>query len=110
MWKYKEEYKLDRPETIGEKDYTFDLDNYREWLEGQLTECRKQLSIANVVGQSEQLSLSDFRLGFEYEEYQMDSERYLNRGMIWVKKTYGLNSPRLHKIQKLLHEGKLRKA
>ena len=54
MWKYKEEYKLDRPETIGEKDYTFDLDNYREWLELQLTECRKQLSIANVVGQSEQ--------------------------------------------------------
>lgn len=55
MWKYKEEYKLDRPETIGETDYTFDLDNYREWLEEQLTECRKQLSIANVVGQSEQL-------------------------------------------------------
>ena len=55
MWKYKEEYKLDKPETIGETDYTFDLDNYREWLEEQLTECRKQLSIANVVGQSEQL-------------------------------------------------------
>jgi hypothetical protein len=54
MWKYKKEYKLDRPETIGETDYTFDLDNYREWLEGQLTEYRKQLSIANVVGQSEQ--------------------------------------------------------
>lgn len=59
MWKYKEEYKLDRPETIGETDYTFDLDNYREWLEGQLTECRKQLSIANVVGQSEQLPCGD---------------------------------------------------
>lgn len=49
MWKYKEEYKLDKPETIGETDYTFDLDNYREWLEEQLTKCRKQLSIANVV-------------------------------------------------------------
>ena len=65
---------------------------------------------SNVVGRSEQLSLSDFRVGFEYEELQMDSERYLNKGMIWVKKTYGLNSPRLHKIQKLLEEGKLRKA
>jgi len=47
--KYKEEYKLDRPETIGETDHTFDLDNYREWLEERLTECRKQLSMANVV-------------------------------------------------------------
>ena len=65
---------------------------------------------SNVVGQSKELSLSDFRVGFEYEELQMDSERYLNKGMIWVKKTYGLNSPRLHKIQKLLEEGKLRKA
>jgi len=70
----------------------------------------ENLTIPDVVGQSEQLSLSDFRVGFEYEELQMDSERYLNKGVIWVKKTYGLNSPRLHKIQKLLDEGKLRKA
>lgn len=69
-----------------------------------------KLLLPDVVGRSEQLSLSDFRVGFEYEELQMDSERYLNKGMIWVKKTYGLNSPRLHKIQKLLEEGKLRKA
>lgn len=69
-----------------------------------------KLLLPDVVGRSEQLSLSDFRVGFEYEELQMDSERYLNKGIIWVKKTYGLNSPRLHKIQKLLEEGKLRKA
>ena len=79
-------------------------------LTGYLDDVIKALSLHNVVGQSEQLSLSDFRVGFEYEELQMDSERYLNRGMIWVKKTYGLNSPRLHKIQKLIEEGKLRKA
>jgi hypothetical protein len=70
----------------------------------------KNDDLHSVVGQSEQLSLSDFRVGFEYEELQMDSERYLNKGMIWVKKIYGLNSPRLHKMQKLLDEGKLRKA
>lgn len=52
MWKYKEEYKLDKSETIGETDHTFDLENYLEWLEEQLTECRKQLSIANVGSSS----------------------------------------------------------
>tara|TARA_R110000751_G_scaffold124978_1_gene226473 strand:+ start:363 stop:548 length:186 start_codon:yes stop_codon:yes gene_type:complete len=54
------------------------------------------------------LVISDFHIGFIYEEYQIDSERYLNRGMIWVKKEYGFNSPRLHKINELLKEGKLR--
>jgi len=28
--------------------------------------------------------------------------------MIWVKKKYGFNSPRLHKINELIEAGKLR--
>jgi hypothetical protein len=57
---------------------------------------------------ADKLVISDFHIGFIYEEYQIDSERYLNKGMIWVKKEYGFNSPRLHKINELLKEGKLR--
>ena len=56
-----------------------------------------------------ELTLKDFHIGYRYEEYQFDSERYFNKGMIWVKKEYTLNSPRLNKIAKLLAEGKLRK-
>lgn len=52
---FEEEFRLDHPETVGETDSHFDLDNYKDWLETQLIEARKQLSIANVVGQSEQL-------------------------------------------------------
>jgi hypothetical protein len=55
MWKYEQEFRIDKPETVGEKDKHFDLDNYKDWLEEQLTDCRKQLSIQRVVGQSEQL-------------------------------------------------------
>ena len=60
-------------------------------------------------GVKDELTLADFRVGFNYEEHELDSERYLSKGMCWVKKTYGLNSPRLHKIDKLLKEGKLRR-
>ena len=67
------------------------------------------LLLGNISETNDQLKLSDFKIGFEYEEYQIDSKKYLNRGMIWVKKVYGLNSPRLHKIKKLINEGKLRK-
>ena len=45
MWKYELEYRIDKPKTEGETDKHFDLDNYKDWLEEQLTECRKQLSI-----------------------------------------------------------------
>ena len=44
-WKFEEEFRLDKPETIGETDRHFDLDNYKDWLEYQLAEARKQLSL-----------------------------------------------------------------
>ena len=52
---FEEEFRLDHPETVGETDIQFDLDNYKDWLEAQLIEARKQLALYNVVGQSEQL-------------------------------------------------------
>lgn len=54
-WKFEEEFRLDKPETIGETDRYFDLDNYKDWLEFQLAEARKQLSLFAVSGRSEQL-------------------------------------------------------
>ena len=62
----------------------------------------------NKMEQDLPLVIEDFRIGFEYEELQLDSNRYLNKGMIWVKKVYGFSSPRLHKMNVLLDEGKLR--
>ena len=33
MYKYEEEFRKDAPQTIGETDKHFDLDNYKDWLE-----------------------------------------------------------------------------
>lgn len=55
MWKYEQEFRIDKPETAGETDKHFDLDNYKDWLEEQLTDCRKQLSIQRVNQQRELL-------------------------------------------------------
>ena len=52
---FEEEFRLDHPETVGETDRHFDLDNYKDWLEAQLIEARKQLALCNVSGRSEQL-------------------------------------------------------
>lgn len=52
---FEEEFRLDHPETVGETDIQFDLENYKDWLEAQLIEARKQLALHDVVGQSEQL-------------------------------------------------------
>ena len=54
-WKFEEEFRLDKPETIGETDRHFDLDNYKDWLEYQLAEARKQLSLFAVSQRSELL-------------------------------------------------------
>jgi len=54
------------------------------------------------------IKIEDFHIGFKYEEYQLDCNRYLNKGMIWVEKTYTTNSPRLHKIQERITAGTIR--
>ena len=56
---------------------------------------------------SSSLRIEDFHIGFEYLQYEMDSERYLNKGMIWKKKKYGFDSPRLHKIKELIDNGEI---
>ena len=63
---FEEEFRLDHPETVGETDQYFDLDNYKDWLEAQLLEARKQLALYNVVGQSEQLRAFKQFLQSEY--------------------------------------------
>lgn len=61
-WKFGEEFRLDKPETIGETDRHFDLDNYKDWLEFQLAEARKQLSLFAVSGRSEQFNCGKERV------------------------------------------------
>lgn len=57
---FEEEFRLDHPEGVGERGSYFYLDNYKDWLEVQLIEARKQLALYNVVGQSEQLGDCNF--------------------------------------------------
>jgi len=35
-WKFEKSFREAHPETIGETDSHFDLDNYKDWLEKQL--------------------------------------------------------------------------
>jgi hypothetical protein len=35
-WKYEKDFRADNPQTMGEVDSHFDLDNYKDWLEKKL--------------------------------------------------------------------------
>jgi len=59
MWKYEKEFREAHPETIGEKDGYFDLDNYKDFLEDKL---EKLFAIPVVGGRSEQLKADVFKL------------------------------------------------
>ena len=74
---FEEEFRLDHPETVGEPDIHFDLENYKDWLEAQLIEARKQLTSYNVVGRIEQLKAEDKDLPFaDYLEKWYELPRY----------------------------------
>lgn len=69
----------------------------------------EQDGVTEAPVDSPQIKLEDFHIGFEYEELIPDSERYLPSGIIWRKRVYCLESPKLHKIKKYIEEGKVRK-
>ena len=50
-WKFEKEFREAHPETIGETDKHFDLDNYKDWLEQQLV--NKNDLLQRVSQQSE---------------------------------------------------------
>ena len=47
MWKFEKEFRLAHPETIGETDKQFDLDNYKDYLEQQLVNKNDNLPIVS---------------------------------------------------------------
>ncbi len=75
---FNNEFRLDNPETIGETDKMFDLTNYCEWLEQQLIDARKQLSIHVVSQRSELFAEQDSK---DFILWQRDREiRRLENG------------------------------
>jgi len=55
-----------------------------------------------------EIKLQDIHIGFIYEELVQDPSRYFNQGQIWITKRYGLKSPRLYKMKKLINDGLIR--
>jgi len=54
-WKFEKEFRADHPETIGETDREFDIDNYKDWLEQKLV---KLFAIQDVSQRSELLAIA----------------------------------------------------
>lgn len=38
-FKYEKQFRKENPQTIGEVDAIFDLDNYKDWLEEKIEDC-----------------------------------------------------------------------
>ena len=36
MYQFEKQFRLEKPETIGEEDSVFDLENYKDWIEQKL--------------------------------------------------------------------------
>ena len=92
MWKYEQEFRIDKPETVGETDKHFDLDNYKDWLEEQLTDCRKQLSIHSVVPsyyqvvqETRKLGLQEVTSGFKTLD---EAKKAMKQNEQWFNKMY----------------------
>jgi len=64
MWKYDKEFRTAHPETIGETDKQFDLDNYKDWLEQQV---EKLFAIPVVNNSSFKLTIDDGFCKWRYE-------------------------------------------
>lgn len=58
MFVFEKQFRREKPETIGETDSVFDLDNYKDWLEEKLSLSVKVMEDVSRVSRSADLDES----------------------------------------------------
>ena len=50
MYQFEKQFRLEKPETVGEDDSIFDLENYKDWLEQKLIQSGIALTeLSNII-------------------------------------------------------------
>lgn len=63
MFTFEKQFRRDKPETMGETDSIFDLDNYKDWLEEKL-----QMTIDTMEEVAEELDEQEMNINsFEFK-------------------------------------------
>lgn len=60
MWKFEEQFRKENPQTIGETDKCFDLENYKDWLESKLEGTIETLSEVAILLDETEMNLTSF--------------------------------------------------
>lgn len=56
MWKFEKQFRESEPQTIGETDKHFDLDNYKDWLETKINEQAEMINKLHLLLEEHQPS------------------------------------------------------
>lgn len=76
-YKFEQEFRKDNPQTIGETDKHFDLDNYKDWLESKLSEALKphqSKSAEEIAREFVQTEYKDYTKLSELDKICFDAE------------------------------------
>ena len=57
MYQFEKQFRLEKPETIGEEDSVFDLENYKDWIEQKLIQ--SGVALTELSSQVKQYASSD---------------------------------------------------
>lgn len=63
-----------------------------------------------VIPENEKITIEEIHVGATYKLWSCGTERYLPEGYQWFTLTYDLTSPRLHKMQKLIEQGIIKRS
>ena len=76
MFKYNKQFRELNPQTIGETDKDFDLENYKEWLELKLEKSNDILS--DLIFTIEAYSISEPRTQYYFKEELEKARKIVN--------------------------------
>ena len=57
MYQFEKQFRLEKPETIGEEDSVFDLENYKDWIEQKLIQ--SGIALTELSSQVKQYASGD---------------------------------------------------
>jgi ferric-dicitrate binding protein FerR (iron transport regulator) len=79
MYQFEKQFRLENPQTVGETDSHFDLDNYKDWLEQKLI--ASNVALNDLVFQVNQYASGDIiTMDYFRDELKVAEKAFVSLG------------------------------
>lgn len=78
MYKFEKQFREENPQTIGETDKHFDLDNYKDWLENKMSR------VVEITEEDILKAGKEWKVALGINPYRLNADLDFSAGATWI--------------------------